>query len=314
MQTRDTEHQQRITLARLALDGLSVGDAFGERFLTAPAAAAGMVEGRALPAERPWRWTDDTAMALSIVEVLVQHRCIERDALAQAFARRYAAEPKRGYGRGAHSILRAIGAGQPWPEVAAGVFGGSGSYGNGAAMRSAPIGGYFWDDYARVVSEAGASAAPTHAHPEGRAGAIAVAIAAAAAARMARGELERSGASLLQIVADHCPTGATKRGVEEAQSIPLSEDVATAAAALGNGSDVSAQDTVPLCMWCAARHLDSFEEAMWETVSAEGDRDTNCAIVGGVLALVVGQGGIPAPFLEAREDLPQVPATPATQP
>ena len=53
---------------------------------------------------------------------------------------------------------------------------------------------------------------------------------------------------------------------------------------------------------------------MWETVSAAGDRDTNCAIVGGVLALVVGQDGIPASFLEAREDLPQVPATPATQP
>jgi ADP-ribosylglycohydrolase len=46
-----------------SLDGLSVGDAFGERFFRMPRRA---IAGR-------WQWTDDTQMALSIVEVLLAH-------------------------------------------------------------------------------------------------------------------------------------------------------------------------------------------------------------------------------------------------
>jgi ADP-ribosylglycohydrolase len=51
---------------------------------------------------------------------------------------------------------------------------------------------------------------------------------------------------------------------------------------MGNG--VTSQDTVPLALWRAARHLGNFEEALWATVSGPGDRDTTCAIVGGILA------------------------------
>jgi hypothetical protein len=39
-------------------------------------------------------------------------------------------------------------------------------------------------------------------------------------------------------------------------------------------------------------------------VSALGDRDTTCAIVGGVVSLQVGEAGLPAAWLDAREPLP----------
>ena len=61
---------------------------------------------------------------------------------------------------------------------------------------------------------------------------------------------------------------------------------------------------MPFAPWCAARHLDSFEDALWSTVSGLGDRDTTCAIVGGVVALAVGREGIPDAFVAAREALP----------
>ena len=61
---------------------------------------------------------------------------------------------------------------------------------------------------------------------------------------------------------------------------------------------------MPLCTWLVCQHPDDFLEAMWATVSALGDRDTTCAIVGGVLACRVGQGGIPAFMRNAREPLP----------
>ncbi len=70
------------------------------------------------------------------------------------------------------------------------------------------------------------------------------------------------------------------------------------------GSRISAPDTVPICLWLAARHLHDFREALWATVSISGDLDTNCAIVGGIVALSVGIEGIPAEWLSAREVIP----------
>src|SRR5581483_12235266 len=87
--------RDRLDRMKRSLDGLSVGDAFGECFF-APYAWSAIKEG-AVPAP-PWRWTDDTAMSLSIVRVLGAAGRIDRDLLARAYAERYMAEPWRGYG------------------------------------------------------------------------------------------------------------------------------------------------------------------------------------------------------------------------
>ena len=62
---------------------------------------------------------------------------------------------------------------------------------------------------------------------------------------------------------------------------------------------------MPFCLWCAAKYLDNYEEAMWATVSVLGDRDTTCAIVGGIVACYTGVEGIPPrDWRAAREPLP----------
>ena len=78
---------------------------------------------------------------------------------------------------------------------------------------------------------------------------------------------------------------------------------------LGNGSRVSAQDTVPFALWCAGEYLDNYEEALWLTVSGFGDMDTTCAIAGGIVALYTGVEGIPEVWRAAREPLPGWPFT-----
>ncbi len=65
----------------------------------------------------------------------------------------------------------------------------------------------------------------------------------------------------------------------------------------------TAPDTVPLCLWIASRYPRDYVEAMWQTVSAGGDIDTNCAIVGGIVALSAGREALPADWLAAREPL-----------
>ena len=245
-------------------------------------------------------------MALSIVEVLELHGAIAevgQDALAAAFARRYRAEPHRGYGGTAHEILRGIGEGQPWRTAAGEAFSGMGSMGNGGAMRAAPVGAWFADDLERVVREARASAEVTHAHEEGQAGAIAVAVAAAGACRLAEEGRATPGTAILELALAHTPTGETRRGLRRALDLPFDRAPETAAATLGSGYGVISSDTVPFALWCAARHLGHYEAAMWATVEGLGDRDTTCAIAGGVVAMSTSDP-LPPEWLAARESLP----------
>jgi ADP-ribosylglycohydrolase len=285
-----------LGLAARSLDGLSVGDAFGERFFVPNNIVLQMIELRAVPGGS-WRYTDDTEMALAIYDVLSRHGCIDRDALARGFGRRYLQDPRRGYGGTAHEILQAIAQGEPWPAVARAVFDGSGSMGNGGAMRAAPIGAFFAGDLVRSRDEARASAEVTHAHPEGQAGAIAIAVAASWVAAH-----EPKAEPMMDAVLAHVPAGNTRDGIVRARELLTSNDLQAVVAELGNGSRVIAEDTVPFSLWAAAKHLDDYEEAMWTTVSALGDRDTTCAIVGGIVALS-SKRPIPAEWLAAREPL-----------
>lgn len=283
-----------------SLVGLAVGDAFGETMFGEPSIVAERAAKRLIAARRPWRWTDDTAMALSVYEVLARCGTIDGDALAAVFARRWAAEPHRGYGHGAFGLLERVSHGAPWRHEARSLFGGRGSYGNGAAMRAAPIGACFAGDLARVCAEALRSAEPTHAHPDGAAGAVAVAAAAALVATGARGR------ALIAEVARVTPPGHTRDRLARAADLDLAADPVAAGAELGTGLDVAAHDTVPFAVWVAARHVDSYEDALWTATAQLGDRDTLGAIVGGIVVLATGVDAIPLLWREATEPLPDL--------
>ena len=92
-----------------------------------------------------------------------------------------------------------------------------------------------------------------------------------------------------------------------ARDLPEDALVSVAVDCLGNGGEVTAQDTVPFVLWCAGQHLDNYEEALWLTVSGLGDRDTTCAMVGGIVALSAGAASIPNAWIKAREPLPRWP-------
>src|SRR3990172_2623060 len=277
--------------ATRSLEGLSVGDAFGELFFhLSPhqTSSSGLPSGT-------WRWTDDTHMALSIVEILQTHGHIEQDALAQAFARRFAQEPYRGYAGGARRLLTQVAHGGDWRDLSPRLFG-NGSYGNGAAMRAAPIGGYFYSDLNRAAQEAQRSAVVTHAHLEGQAGAVAVAVAAGLAANTPH----PTGQDFLKAILPYVPDSITKDRIQQALQISPGK-LHDAIQQLGTGSEVTAQDTAPFCLWSAAYHLENFEDALWWTVKGMGDCDTTCAIVGGIVALSASE--IPALWLKRREPL-----------
>jgi ADP-ribosylglycohydrolase len=290
--------------AWLALEGVSVGDTFGERFFGPPEDATLRIARRELKPP-PWTYTDDTEMAMSVYEVLAELGCVDQDVLACRFAARM--EVGRCYGQGAYAVLTGIREGRDWRSLASNGFRGMGSFGNGAAMRVAPLGAYFADQSLRRIAEqARLSAEVTHAHPEGIAGAIAVAVATALAWRR-REDRRPLGREWIREVRDSVPRGYTFDAIDEALGVAPNATIVEAAEMLGNGSGITAPDTVPLCLWVAARRSNDFAEALWETVAALGDRDTTCAIVGGILAVACGTQGIPAEWRDARETLPLSP-------
>jgi ADP-ribosylglycohydrolase len=296
------DRDARLMRARLSLEGLSVGDAFGQQYLNT-SKHTHYVRHRLL-FKGPWSYTDDTVMAVSIFECIARHGRIDQNELARAFARRYAADPNRGYGMACAGLLESVAAGADWHQLATGLFGGQGSMGNGSAMRVGPVGAYFADDLDAVVEQARASAQVTHMHPDGQAGAIATALAAAQAWAWRNSDPSKHRGQLIPSVIDRTPQGPTRTGLEIAAQLPLAASVEQAVRLLGNGDQVTCRDTVPFCIWCAARHLDSYTEALWNAARAFGDMGTNCAIVGSIVALAVGPKGIPRDWLVAREPLP----------
>lgn len=126
---------------------------------------------------------------------------------------------------------------------------------------------------------------------------MAVAIAAALIVQ------EGKSARILEEVPDFLPDSDTRTMIKKASSLPCSYSIPTIISALGNGSKLTAQDTVPFALWSAQKNLDNYEEAIWNTISALGDLDTNCAIVGSLVILADKGSSLPKNWLEARESL-----------
>lgn len=267
-----------------SLVGTAVGDALGDQLYLRENA-----ERRRLPSP-PWRWTDDTEMACSVFHVLATHGHIDPDALAASFVAHY--DPDRNYGPGIDAMMRDVARGANLRELAAQAFGGTGSWGNGGAMRVAPLGAWFAGDPAEAARQAEVAARVTHTHPEGVAGAIATAVAAAA-----------PPARMFDEVLRHTPPGDVHDGLRRAVDL-AGADPRDAAAELGAGGRISAPDTVPLALWTVARHPDDYVEAVWTVAAVAEDVDTLCAIVGGIIAGRVGEDGIPPEWRQALEPLP----------
>ena len=290
--------EDRIKYAKCALDGTALGDCFGQSFFIPDKTAGQRIKNREILNE-PWHFTDDTVMAIGIYRILETYGEINQEELARVFAENYALDWHRGYGGTAHSILRSIGEGKNWREAASEAFDGMGSMGNGGAMRAAPIGAYFADDLDKVLYHARASAEVTHAHIEGIAGAMAAAAASALLLNKKLGCYFGEGEAFLRDIAELLPESDTKYKILSAASVKKESSVEFAVSVLGNGIMLTAQDTVPFCLWCAAYFYTSLEEALWMAVSALGDRDTICAIVGGMVSLFSDE--VPKQWLNCME-------------
>jgi ADP-ribosylglycohydrolase len=275
-----------------------VGDAIGDCFVRMDPSAR---EKRRMNTA-PWYYTDDTVMAKALVEHLAEDGVVDQDALMARFVKAWREDPSRGYATGADRLMREVHEGKPWREAVRELFPGGGSFGNGAAMRVAPLGAWFADDFEALKEQAALSAEVTHGHRDGIDGAVAVAL-ATAWAHAFHGSIGHEPEELFPFLVEQLPKGPMRSAIERAGNIPREFAIETAARTLGNGSDKTALHTVPLCIWLSVRSMTDFEEGIWQSIAAGGDIDTICAIVGGIVIMNTGRFSIPREWLQSREDL-----------
>jgi poly(ADP-ribose) glycohydrolase ARH3 len=271
-----------------ALVGTAVGDAVGSGFEGRPAAEVEAVEWAADRREI-LAYTDDTHMMIGMAESLVQKEGFDGEHMARFFIRNYEIEPWRGYGPGPPSIFRMIRDGEAWDKAAEKLYHG-GSYGNGSAMRIAPLAVFYHDDLTMLREVAYRSSQITHSHVLGKEGAALQAYAVALAVGLEPGKAFESQ-EFLGRLGELVQHETYKKKLESATMLLGEADKAKAVAELGNG--VEAFNSVPTAIYSFLSHSDSFEDVVLFAVSLGGDTDTIAAMAGVIAGAYLGVDAVP---------------------
>ncbi|MCI0705472.1 MAG: ADP-ribosylglycohydrolase family protein [Planctomycetia bacterium] len=236
-------------------------------------------------------YTDDTEMMIGVAETLVDCGRIEEERLVRAFVENY--HPDRGYGQGARKVLRAMSRGKNWKKLAANLFPG-GSFGNGAAMRVAPVGLLFANTPDELWEQARLSALPTHTHPLGIEGAQLLAYATAWALRTTHFDRKELYRALLE----RATTEEFRWHLDIAAQLKPSDSLA------GLGSTLHAHRSVVTAIACFAASPGDFEMTVSRAIGLGDDTDTVAAMAGSLVGAFAGISAIPAELLAKLEDGP----------
>jgi poly(ADP-ribose) glycohydrolase ARH3 len=284
-----------------SLVGSGLGDAIGEL------AFGGLGEAalRAAITKMPvLTYTDDTAMAIGVAESIVQTGGLDEQHLGDTFRANFVREPWRGYAAGPPTIFSLVESqAVPYSQAARSLFGGQGSFGNGAAMRIAPVGLCFGDS-PDLYDMARASASVTHAHPIGVDGAAVLARAVGEAVGLSPQEPFPVD-DFCQGLIDFARTPEIRDKMVRVGSLITQEAPASLAARrLGRG--VAVHESLPFAIYAFLRHPASFEGCLFCAILNGGDRDTLGAMACAISGAYLGIAAIPQLWrdkLENREHI-----------
>jgi ADP-ribosylglycohydrolase len=242
------------------------------------------------------RYTDDTQMMIGILETLEEQGGFDPAICAGKFQENF--EPSRGYGRRIFGVVERIREGIPWDQV------GTDSYGNGGAMRIAPIGCFYHRDLKALKENAILSARITHNHPEGLAGAVAQASAVGLALQHGLSQEPIKRMSFLDRIVTQVKD-VDKRFAEyldKIRSIPGGSVIEVIEGITGSyGLSLRAVESVPAAL-AAFLLTHSFRETVISAVNLGGDTDTIGAMAGAVAGAYYGYDQIPQEWLNSLEN------------
>jgi ADP-ribosyl-[dinitrogen reductase] hydrolase len=261
----------------------------------------------------PWRHrlifgrgmlSDDTEHTLFVAQTLLEH-----PENAEAFQRRFAwrlrwwfASLPPGIGRATARACVKFWLG--FSPRRSGVF----SAGNGPAMRSALIGGYFFDRPEAIDQFVRASTQITHIDPKAVVGALAVARMAACAVSCDP-ERRPNLAAIAEALIRLAPADAEwQEWIETMVSALAAGDSASRFATalnLERGVTGYMYHTVPIAVYAWLRQYGDFRATVEAALNCGGDADTVGAIAGALAGATVGESGIPTDWLRGIVDWPR---------
>ena len=275
--------------------GTFVGDALGRAVEGWPASAIRRSFG-ILDEMGEGIYTDDTEMMMGIMECLCEIGRFDPGLTAQKFLHNF--NPSRGYGGRIYGVVDRLRRGIPWNQV------GTDSWGNGSAMRIAPIGFFFFDDPPKLREAAIQSSVITHKHPRGIAGAVAQATAVGIAIRKGlKGEAIEVGGFIDLIIESVGEIDQEVAHQLEGIKEITGGDLQTTIDAIGSHfpCDVSALGAVPpaIASFLLTR---GFKESVVVAVNCGGDTDTVGAMSGALAGAYYGYSQIPEEWLWPLEN------------
>ena len=277
--------------------GSALGDAIGELAFRRPA------EG-VLPTEvtlsRALAYTDDTAMAIGLAESIVRAGNLDPRHLGDTFRANFKREPWRGYASGPPTVFSLVEQlGVSYAEAARTLYGGEGSFGNGAAMRTVPVGLVF-HDAPDLYDKARLSAAVTHAHPIGVDGAAVQARAVAQAVRLDPGGPFPCD-EFTEGLVGMCRTPEMREKMALVRQL-IAAGTPPPGAARRLGRTVAVHESLPFALYAFLRHPHSFEDCLLCATLHGGDRDTLGAMACAVSGAYLGAEAIPREWWEKLEN------------
>lgn len=273
-----------------ALVGTAIGDSLGAN----REGATDIYEEKELGS----RYTDDTAMMIGVAESLAECGGFDYWDMTQRFIRNYEREPWRRYGGGPPRIFRKMRSGRSGFGMLDREIYPGGSYGNGGAMRVAPVGVLYYDDPRTLRETAYHSAGITHSNELALEGAAVQACAIALA--VLANPLEVKPLEFLGALKMFTKPGPYSEKLKVIVSLLEKQSNKTEVVErLGNG--VEAINSVPTAIYSFLATPD-FESAVVYAVSLGGDTDTVGAMTGAIAGACYGIESIPSRWLEKLEN------------
>jgi poly(ADP-ribose) glycohydrolase ARH3 len=246
-------------------------------------------------------YTDDTRLMIGVAESLIECKGFSGRQMAAQFMDNF--EAFRGYGPGSLRVFQRLMYGVKWDEAGKHIYG-AGSYGNGGAMRIAPVGVLYHNRPDVLIEVALNSGKITHTHPLGLEGALLQAYAVGLSAStdpLLLGQFDKIEFinALSGLVEEDYYHVKLKKIIEylEMDELPVIEDVIHT---LGVG--VRAQDSVPMALYCFLAKCDSFSDAVSYAVNMGGDTDTIGAMTGAIAGALHGFEIIPEQWVQSLEN------------
>lgn len=241
-------------------------------------------------------YTDDTEMTLALARSILSCGKVDGAACAAAYAQAFT--PGRGYGRSAVRVLSALQQGADWRRTGTMLFA-EGSYGNGAAMRIAPVGLLYGHlDYSQLYEKVKAAVWMTHTHAEG----LAVALLQARAIGLLLAEDGLPDAErFIDRLLGFAPESVLNSKLEQLGRL-LRQRAAAEEVVSVFGCGVRSADSWPPALWAALHFCADPEAAIIQAVNLGGDTDTIGAMTGALVGALHGDRWFPSRWFEQLEN------------